>query len=92
MSNKYFPDEQIGFNDIYFVCYMIERVARRLHQSNRYVVEHLGAEGLERQLSIAQTNHCLNPVNGNQKCSDFGNSECSIFGIKTTVLLASAVQ
>ena len=28
----------------------------------------------------------------NQKCSDFGNSECSIFGIKTTVLLASAVQ
>ena len=31
-------------------------------------------------------------VNGNQKCSNFGNSECSIFGIKTTVLLASAVQ
>ena len=31
-------------------------------------------------------------VNGNQKCSDFGNSECSIFGIKTIVLLASAVQ
>ena len=31
-------------------------------------------------------------VNGNQKCSDLGNSECSIFGIKTTVLLASAVQ
>ena len=34
----------------------------------------------------------LYDVNGNQKCSDFGNSECSIFGIKTTVLLASAVQ
>lgn len=62
MSNKYFPDEQIGFNDIYFVCYMVERVARRLHQPNRYVVEHLGAEGLEHQLSIAQTNHSLNPV------------------------------
>ena len=31
-------------------------------------------------------------VNGNQQCSNFGNSECSIFGIKTTVLLASAVQ
>ena len=31
-------------------------------------------------------------VNGNQKCSDFGDSECSIFGFKTTVLLASAVQ
>ena len=35
---------------------------------------------------------CSLTVNGNQKCSDFGNSECSIFGIKTTVLLASAVQ
>ncbi len=31
-------------------------------------------------------------VNGNQKCSDFGNSECSIFGIKTTVFSASVVQ
>ena len=34
----------------------------------------------------------FNGVNGNQQCSNFGNSECSIFGIKTTVLLASAVQ
>ena len=38
-------------------------------------------------------NNCYGSgVNGNQKCSDFGNSECSIFGIKTTVLFASAVQ
>lgn len=62
MSNKYFPDEQIGFNELYFVCYMIERVARRLHQHNRYVVEQLGRDGLEHQLSVAQTNHCLNPM------------------------------
>lgn len=62
MNNIYFPDEQIGFNKIYFVCYMIERVARRLHQHNRYVVEHLGTDGLKRQLSIADTNHCLNPL------------------------------
>ena len=61
MSNKYFPDEQIEFNDVYFVCYMIERVARRLKQHNRYVVEHLGIEGLEHELSVAQANHCLNP-------------------------------
>ena len=61
MSNKYFPDEQISFNDLYFVCYMIERVARRLHQRNRYVVAQLGDEGLYHQLSVAQANHCLNP-------------------------------
>ena len=61
MNNIYFPDEEITFNDLYFVCYMIERVARSIKQPNRYVVEQIGAEGLARQLSIAETNHCLNP-------------------------------
>ena len=61
MSNIYFPDEQITFGDLYFVCYMIERVARSIKQRNRYVVERLGGEGIARQLSIAGTNHSLNP-------------------------------
>lgn len=61
MSNIYFPDEQITFNDLYYVCYMIERVARAIKQPNRYVVERIGGDGLARQLSIAGTNHCLNP-------------------------------
>lgn len=61
MSNIYFPDEKITFNDLYFVCYMIERVARSIKQRNRYVVERLGERGLARQLSIAETNHSLNP-------------------------------
>ena len=61
MSNIYFPDEEITFNDLYFVCYMIERVARSIKQRNRYVVEQIGGDGLARQLSIAETNHCLNP-------------------------------
>lgn len=61
MSNIYFPDEEITYNDLYFVCYMIERVARAIKQPNRYVVERLGKDGLARQLSIAGTNHSLNP-------------------------------
>lgn len=61
MSNIYFPDEQITFNDLYFVCYMIERTARSLKQPNLYVVNQMGKAALERQLSIAETNHCLNP-------------------------------
>ena len=61
MSNIYFPEEEITYNDLYFVCYMIERVARTIKQPNRYVVEHIGREGLARQLSIAETSHCLNP-------------------------------
>ena len=61
MNNIYFPDEEITFNDLYFVCYMIERTARHLHQRNNYVVEKLGKSALERQLSISCTIHCLNP-------------------------------
>lgn len=48
MSNIYFPDEEITFNDLYFVCYMIERTARHLHQRNNYVVGKLGKVALER--------------------------------------------
>ena len=61
MSNIYFPEEQITYNDLFFVCYMIERVARTIKQRNRYVVERIGSKGLARQLSIADTNHSLNP-------------------------------
>ena len=35
MTNIYFPNEGITVNDLYFICYMIERVARKLHQRNR---------------------------------------------------------
>jgi len=42
MKNKYFPDEDIESNDLYFVCYMIERVARHIKQKNKYVVNTIG--------------------------------------------------
>lgn len=38
MKNILFEDEDIAENDLYFICYMIERVARKLHQKNKYVV------------------------------------------------------
>ena len=62
MSNIYFPEIEIDFNDLYFVCYMIERTARHLKQPNQYVVGKMTKQDLERQLSIADTNHCLNPL------------------------------
>lgn len=34
MKNKYFDDEEIKRDDLYFVCYMIERVARHIKQIN----------------------------------------------------------
>ncbi|MCF0196267.1 MAG: hypothetical protein HUK03_03350 [Bacteroidaceae bacterium] len=62
MKNIYLPDIEIDFNDLYFVCYMVERTARHLKQPNQYVVGKMTKQDFERQLSIAATNHCLNPL------------------------------
>ena len=48
MTNMFFPDEQIGVDDLYFVCYMIERVARNLKQPNKYVANSIGHDDLAR--------------------------------------------
>ena len=44
MTNLFFPDETIKANDLYFVCYMIERIARQLKQPNKYVANAMGHE------------------------------------------------
>ena len=60
MKNKYFPDEDITMNDLYFICYMIERVARHIKQKNKYVVNAIGKDELYHLLSCASTLHCEN--------------------------------
>ena len=62
MTNKFFPDEQITENDLYFLCYMIERVARKLHQRNRYVVNSISKDEWIRLISLASVLHCENPL------------------------------
>lgn len=62
MMNIYFPQEKIQKNDLYFICYMIERVARRIRQKNSYVVNHIGKENLEHLISVANVLHCENPI------------------------------
>lgn len=62
MTNKFFPKESITENDLFFVCYMIERVARKLHQPNKYVVDCLGYDELYRQMSLASVLHSENPA------------------------------
>ena len=62
MTNKYFQDEEITENDLYFLCYMIERVARKLHQRNSYVVNHISKEEWLRLISLANVLHCENPL------------------------------
>lgn len=61
MMNIYF-EEEITENDLYFLCYMIERVARTLHQRNCYVVNRISKEEWMRLISIANVLHCENPL------------------------------
>ena len=62
MKIKYFPDEEIQINDLYFMCYMIERVARHIHQKNKYVVNTIGKDELYHLISCANVLHCENPL------------------------------
>ena len=62
MTNKFFPEEQITENDLYFLCYMIERIARKLHQKNKYVVNSIPKDEWVRLISLANILHCENPL------------------------------
>ncbi len=62
MMNIYFDNEEISQNDLYFICYMIERVARRLKQPNRYVVNSIEKNEWKRLISLANVLHCENPL------------------------------
>lgn len=61
MNNIYFPDEHIDEDDVKFVCYMIEKVARKTKNSNSYVVSIVSKNGFYHLLSCAKAMHCENP-------------------------------
>lgn len=62
MTNILFPEETVTQNDLYFLCYMIERIARKIHQRNRYVVDHISRQEWLRLISLANVLHCENPL------------------------------
>ena len=62
MTNVYFPEDKITTDDLYFVCYMIERVARQLKQPNKYVANKMGHDALAKKLSLADVLHSENPL------------------------------
>ena len=62
MTNVFFPEEVVKKDDLYFVCYMVERIARRLKQPNKYVVNAMGHDELAKKLSLADVLHSMNPL------------------------------
>lgn len=62
MTNVFFPEDEISTDDLYFVCYMIERTARQLKQPNKYVANMMGHDELAKKLSLADVLHSANPL------------------------------
>ena len=62
MNNVFFPEDKISTDDLYFVCYMIERTARQLQQPNKYVANMMGHDELAKKLSLADVLHSENPL------------------------------
>lgn len=62
MQNVFFPNETVAEDDLYFMCALVERIARKQHIRNRDVVNHLGYRVLCEKLSLAQVLHCENPL------------------------------
>lgn len=62
MINIFFKNEEVTEDDLYFMCYMVERVARKLKQRNRYVVNKIDKKELTRLICLANVLHCENPL------------------------------
>ena len=61
MTNIFF-EEEVTENDLYFLCYMIERIARKLQQRNNYVVNKISKDEWIRLICLANVLHCENPL------------------------------
>ena len=46
-------------DDIYYVCCLMEFIARKTKNHRQDVVRHFTKKDLERQLRLAEVNHCL---------------------------------
>lgn len=62
MMNIFFEDEQIKEDDLFFMCYMIEKVARTLHVRNKDIVNAIGYDELVKKISLASVLHSENPL------------------------------
>ena len=81
MRNKYFPEEEIQLNDLFFMCYMIERVARHIHQKNKYVVNAIGKNELYHLISCANVLHCENPLKVEEDWINAYELQCSDYDV-----------
>jgi len=51
----------IKYNDLYYVCWLIERLHRVTGKSHRELVELLGEDNINHYMELADVFHCENP-------------------------------
>lgn len=59
MLNKVYPGEELTFDDVYFTCFMIEKIARARHLQNFEVINKIPRDDLYELVSCAQVYHCM---------------------------------
>lgn len=62
MKNVFYEDETVTENDLFFICYMIERIARRLSCHNRDIINQISPGEWRRLISLADVLHSENPL------------------------------
>lgn len=46
-------------NDLFYVCSLIEYIARKTNNKRKVIVDVIGTDGISKQLYDAEVNHCL---------------------------------
>lgn len=69
-------------NDLFFTCSIIEYIARDTHNTNRYIINKIGKDGIYKLYDLACVNHCLTPEQlVGEHISEYGITE-GVFNIK----------
>ncbi len=81
MKPIYWKDELITEDDLKFMCYMVERIARRLHRHNWEIMDAIPREELYRLIQTAAVLHCMNPLQVEQNWIDDFNLSPGSFDV-----------
>lgn len=83
--------EDKKLNDLFFVCGIIERIARKTKNTRKYTVNALGRKNIEKLYDLADVYHCENIDKvtdefieaGNLRTGDFDNVANCIYMVPT---------
>ncbi|MBR5180421.1 MAG: hypothetical protein IKW90_16720 [Lachnospiraceae bacterium] len=75
-------DERLK-NDLFYVCSLIEFIARKTKNKRAVIVKALGEKGIEKQLEDAEVNHCLSFEQVSDELIEFYGIPCGDFDTVT---------